>query len=290
MGIIMKKILILHRSDLYNLTSDLPIEKLSVEAFRITGQEFEEAEFIAFEEGGLLKILKNLHGACVTMPWTSFLMAIDLITKQEAVKARFAPDIGEQYFTPDFHFAIPPKPEPKFIIGDDPASKDQSKPVAVLYDPLQPVNPKAAVAIYRSLNQSGTEFHEEAMKTAKYYGGNMLPDYDDLINSAVASAIENSDTYNFAFPENLTEAILYFNEYVPDVIFEKPEFWYAPVFPTMHPDKYKTIAKECGFWCEDTPLYKSLKHNFKCDHEACMINIIIKAVYRFKKFNLSKNS
>jgi hypothetical protein len=320
----MKKILILHRSDLYNLTSDLAMQDIEAEHFKIQIKDFNSASFIAFEENGLLKILKNDRGACVTIPYASLLMAIEMVTKQEAIRAQLPKDAQEEYFRPDNDtIQLPPdyadfsklkgyiQPDGKihrilnripndpyfnmFNIGYDPTAKNQLGPVAVVYDPHQPNNTKAAVAIFKGRDDEPEKFHKEVIKTAEYYGHQLLEDYNDEINSSVATAFEQKDFFwhnRDVFPETLWEAILFFIIYfsdVPNLVFQHTEIHFTSTLRISHPEIYAKIKKECGFWCQDTQLYKNLSTIYKCDHEECLINTILKGIYRYRNLGRDRS-
>lgn len=308
----MKKILILHRSDLFNLTSDLPIGMISVEHFKIPLKDYEDAEFIAFEEFGLIKILKNVRGRLATMPYVSFLMAINMATTPNSLLN----EVNDEYFIPDgnssfalprdyltldkirgitkegdqINYVLPDTPGPRFILGFDPAHKDQPGGViaGVSYDPLNVDNPKSAVVIYKQEDDKYIQkFHQEVIKTSQYYGHQLLEDYNDEINSSVATAIEMGRPEMTKFPETLSEAILYFNHYfneLPLLAFQKMEITFTLKLKISNPEIYARIKKECGFWCQDTALYKNLSYIYKCDHEECLLNTILKGIYRYRNF------
>lgn len=284
--------MILHRSDLFNLTSDLPIQEVEAEHFKIQIADFNSASFIAFEEDGLLKILKNDRGACITLTCTSFLMAAEMVTSGRA----FAPfpvartgitDLMLEYFKPDgsstMAFKTPPKPESKFILGYDPASKDQPDPVFAVYQKAAN-NPNVHFPeILEELKQY--HFDEEVMKTSQSYGHQLLDDYNDEINSSVATAIELGRPATPQFPETLSEAIVFFDHNfhdIPVLAFQHTEIHFTTTFKMKYPEVYTNIKKSCGFWCEDSPLYKNLSATYKCNHEACLLNIILKGIYRYR--------
>lgn len=341
----MKKIMILHRSDLFTLTSALPIQELEAEHFKIRIADFNSASFIAFEEDGLLKILKNDRGACITLTCTSFLMAAQLVTSGRAfdpfpVDKTGNPAPMQEYFRPDYkditpgsimvsldgdykdilegeislvdkrtgepiipplnyRFELPDKPDPKFIVGYDPVSKDQPDSVIGLYqkDPSNPNGP--FIQVTRTKDNPGMltpdqislyngrpkEFYKELMKTSEYYGHHLLQDYNDEMNSSVATAIELGRPATPQFPETLSEAIVFFDHNfhdIPAIAFQHTEIHFTTTFKMKYPEVYTNIKKSCGFWCEDSPLYKNLSTTYKCDHEACLLNIILKGIYRYR--------
>lgn len=289
----MKKIMILHRSDLFNLTSDLPIEMISVEHFKIPLKDYEGAEFIAFEEFGLLKILKNIRGRLATIPYVSFMMAINMATTPSTLLN----EVNGEHFKPDGDPTATLPPDYKDItpgsimvsldgdynhISEGEISLVDKRTGEPIIPPLKYRLTPDQISLY---NGRPKEFYKELMKTSEYYGHHLLQDYNDEMNSSVATAIEMGRPVTPQFPETLSEAIVYFDHNfhdIPVLAFQHTEIHFTTTFKMKYPEVYTNIKKSCGFWCEDSPLYKNLSATYKCNHEACLLNIILKGIYRYR--------
>lgn len=331
----MNKIIILHRDDLYGLTRSEPIANIVYESFPDPLLKFLDADFIAFEDDrtGLLKILKNNYGTCITISHEHFLMAIDRITQMAAMDAEFPKDRqdlikqaqsnlfrkaelegkdGARIFSKEEYDQEVKslatgylEANPKVIhmlerIKTDP----YMNPIGI--ETTEPKWPGDMVMAQRMMEHAlaftrkeltAEEFHSEVENMAQYYGENIVVDTNYIINSEVDSAISiaSADWYSpIEFPVNLCQAIIFFNpifDSVFKVIFQQGETYFTSTLQISYPEIYAEIKKDCGFWCKDTDLYKQLL-TIGCTHEECMINTILKAIYRFrihKWFNRTKS-
>lgn len=289
----MNKIIILHRDDLYGLTRSEPIANIVYESFPDPLLKFIEADFIAFEDDrtGLLKILKNNYGTCVTIPYASFLMAIDLVTKQEAITANFPKDMQDKMIPPDEkvwrilnELSTDPIMNPH--IGFDPA--------AVGCDVSAFIG-NNGISTYFDRTENNKAFEEQVSNMAQYYGENLVVDFsyqiDQEVKRTIALSAEAKNIGKDIFPESLCEAILYFNpkfDNVFKVMFQHTEIYFTSTLQVSYPEIYAEIKKECGFWCKDTPIYKDLL-TFGGDHEEFMINTILKGIFRFRNYGRDKS-
>lgn len=296
----MNQFYVMHRNNLFNLASDLPMEDIQLEHCMIDIKIAETAAFIAFEENGILKILHNTQGECAIIPSASLMMAIQFITKQEAVKAAFPKDQSIASGEIAFHYGeqmnangmIVGVQKPQLRIGYDPAHKDQIDPVIGIYakDPNDPNGPFHQIRKY-----DPNEIREEAMRLSKYYNVKIENDFSGEITEQAKWAYEymqrNPREELGAFPESLAEAIIYFGprfDNVFKIMFQHSEIYFTSTLRISYPELYAEIKKECGLWCEDTPLFKDLL-TYGCKHEDCMINIILKAIYRFRNFGRDRS-
>lgn len=290
----MKKIIILHRDDLYGLTRREPIANIVYESFPDPLLKFLKADFIAFEDDrtGLLKILKNNYGTCITISHEHFLMAIDRITKISATEASFPKDMQDKMIPPDEKVwkilnEIPSDPIMNPHIGFDPA--------AVGCDVSAFIG-NNGISTYFDRTENNKAFEEQVSNMAQYYGENLVVDFSYQIDQKVKEAVDifRGQGYYLArdkFPECLTEAILYFNrgfDNVFKVMFQHTEIYFTSTLQVSYPELYTEIKKECGFWCKDTPLYKDLL-TFGGDHEEFMINTILKGIFRFRNYGRDKS-
>lgn len=336
----MNQFYVLHRNNLFNLASDLPMEDIQLEHCMIDIKIAETAAFIAFEENGILKILRNTQGECAIIPSASLMTAIQFITKPNALNVFKAIDNIETdplkidwtangpkgYFDadqlikiPDWRFSDPDKApiasseiafhygeqmnangmivgvqKPQNIVmGCDPASKEIiDDPTIGIYakDDNDPNGPFHQIRKY-----DPNEIHEEAMRLSKYYNVKIYNDFSGEITEQAKRAYEyvhrNPKEELGAFPESLTEAIIYFAprfDNVFKIMFQHSEIYFTSTLRISYPELYAEIKKECGLWCEDTPLFKDLL-TYGCKHEDCMINIILKAIYRFRNFGRDRS-
>lgn len=90
-----KNVVILHRHDVLPSYLHVKIEELGVQHFKINSSYLSGCLFLAFEENSLFKILVNDGGNCALIPTASFMMAVDMVTKQEAIRAEFPRDVME---------------------------------------------------------------------------------------------------------------------------------------------------------------------------------------------------
>lgn len=307
----MNKIIILHRDDLYGLTRNEPIANIVYESFPDPLLKFLDADFIAYEDDitGLLKILKNNYGTCITISYEHFLMAIDRITQISAMEADFPVDqamepigcfkgmtrLGNMVERPIMRSNIDkinPYPELDNIYALYPEEK-REHPADMEVAKLMMEH---ALAFTRK-ELTAEEFHSEVENMAQYYGENIVIDTNHIINSEVDSAISiaSADWYGpIEFPVNLCQATIFFNpmfDSIFKIMFQQGETYFISTLQISYPEIYAEIKKDCGFWCKDTDLYKQLL-TIGCTHEECMINTILKAIYRFrihKWFNRTKS-
>lgn len=299
----MNKIIILHRDDLYGLTRNEPIANIVYESFPDPLLKFLDADFIAYEDDitGLLKILKNNYGTCITISYEHFLMAIDRITQISAMEADFPVDqamepigyfkgmtrLGNMVERPIMRSNIDkinPYPELDNIYALYPEEK-REHPADMEMAKLMMEH---ALAFTRK-ELTAEEFHSEVENMAQYYGEQIVIDPNYLINEEVGSAIYLSKhrvkQEKESFPVNLCQAILYFNprfDNIFKVMFQNTEVFFTSTLQISYPELYAEIKKECGFWCQDTDLYKQMVQ-LGCTHEECMINTLLKAIFRFRR-------